>query len=167
MPASWRMMTVATLVAAVACVGLVPGVHAQAPNATIGKWKLNVEKSPDLLPTESQIVFRTFEDRGGGLVLATVEGLNQAGEATFSQYAVKHDGQYYPYQTRGAQTANSIAYMPTDNPRHYEWFIKVDGAQGTYGATTVSDDGMTMTILNHPVRDGRRVPAASVFDRLP
>ena len=144
---SWRTTAVATLIAAVACVGLVPGVLAQAPNATIGKWKLNVEKSPGRSPTASQIQFRTFEDRGGGLILATVEGINQAGDPTrFRQYAVKHDGQYYPDQAHGRETFNTIMYMKTDNPRHYEWFVKVDGNLTNSGTTTVSEDGQTMTI---------------------
>ena len=115
--------------------------------ATIGKWKLNVEKSPGRSPTASQIQFRTFEDRGGGLILATVEGINQAGDPTrFRQYAVKHDGQYYPDQAHGRETFNTIMYMKTDNPRHYEWFVKVDGNLTNSGTTTVSEDGQTMTI---------------------
>ena len=75
MSVSWRTTAVAALIAAVGCVGLVPGVLAQAPNATIGTWKLNVEKSPGRSATASTFVIRTFEDRGGGLVLATVEGV--------------------------------------------------------------------------------------------
>ena len=147
MSTSWRNTAVTALIAAVACVGLVPSVLAQAPNATIGKWKLNVEKSVGRSPTATQISFRTFEDRGGGLILATVEGINQEGNPTrFRQYAVKHDGQYYPDQAHGRETFNTIMYMKTDNPRHYEWFIKVDGVLRNSGTTTVSEDGQTMTI---------------------
>ena len=146
MSTSWRNTAVATLIAAIACVGLVPGVLAQAPNATIGTWKLNVEKSGGDLATAPRILIRTFEDRGNGLILATQEGLTQEGEPMLRQYAVKHDGKYYPDISRGRTTYNTIAYMTTNNPRHYEWSIKVDGEIRNSGTTTVSDDGQTMTI---------------------
>ena len=106
--------------------------------------------------------FRTHEDRGGGLIHNTVEGFNQAGEPVFRQYAVKHDGLYYPDQARGRQTFNTIMYMPTDDPRRYEWFIKVDGVLSNSGWTTVSEDGQTMTIKgNAPDAVGQ------VWDRVP
>ena len=155
---SWRTTAVATLIAAVACVGLVHGVLAQAPNATIGTWKLNVEKTPGAAVGTFQV--RTFEDMGGGLIRATVEGINPAGDSTFRQYAVKHDGQYYPDQARGRQTFNRLAYMPTDNPRRYQWSVKVDGIITNSGWTTVSDDGQTMTIQSNATD-----AVAQVWDR--
>ena len=126
---------------------------------------MNVEKSENRSSNASPYVIRTFEDRGDGLILGTVHSFNQEGEATFSQYAVKHDGRYYPYQTRGAQNVSSIAYMPTDDPRHYEWCIRVEGIPTNCGTTSVSDDLMTMTIRNNVIEDGQPLTVVSVYDR--
>ena len=158
------------LMVAIACGGFASdalGQTAMTANPTIGKWKLDVPKSKNLSPTASTNVTRTFEDRGGGVVLATVEAFGTASEQGFSQYAVKYDGKYYPYQTRGSATANSIAYMPTDNPYHYEWYIKVDGVPSNRGETTISADGKTLTITNYTTVDDKPLTVVSVFDRVP
>ena len=97
-----------------------------------------------------------------------MEAFGAASEQGFSQYAVKYDGKYYPpYQTRGAATASSIAYLPTDNPYHYEWYIKVDGVPSNRGETTVSADGKTLTITNYTTVDDKPITVVSVFDRVP
>ena len=63
---------------------------------------------------------------------------------------------------RGRTTFNTIAYMPTNDPRYYEWAIKVDGVLSNTGITTVSTDGKTMTIKGNAPD---AVP--SIWDRLP
>jgi len=63
---------------------------------------------------------------------------------------------------RGRQTFNTIMYMPTDDPRYYQWFIKADGVLVNSGITTVSEDGQVMTI-----KSSAPDAVGSLWDRVP
>jgi hypothetical protein len=137
-PAAMTFGTVLTLVVSVM------SLSAQERDPRIGTWKLNVAKSeydPGPLP---QSLTRTFEDRGGGVTLLTIEVINAQGNPNFFQVAYKLDGKDYPQATIGAQTVSTISQKLVDADT-VEMIVKTGGKVTLTGTQTVSKDGKTMT----------------------
>src|SRR5215467_1024371 len=84
----------------------VMSLSAQERDPRIGTWKLNVAQSTFDSGPPPQSTTRTYEDRGGGVTLTTVEGINAQGNLMFLQVAYKPDGKDYPVATIGAQTVS-------------------------------------------------------------
>src|SRR5215468_6544780 len=84
----------------------VMSLSAQERDPRIGTWKLNVAQSTYDPGPPPQSVTRTYEDRGGGVTLFTIEGINAQGNPIFAQVAYKLDGKDYPEATLGVQTAS-------------------------------------------------------------
>src|SRR5215468_3724665 len=84
----------------------VMSLSAQEKDPRIGTWKLNVAQSTFDPGPSPQSLTRTFEDRGGGVTLLTLEGINAQGNPIFVQAAYKLDGKDYPLATLGVQTVS-------------------------------------------------------------
>src|ERR1700757_1611945 len=84
----------------------VMSLSAQERDPRIGVWKLNVAQSTFDPGPPPQSTTRTFEDRGGGVTLLTVEGINAQGKPIFQQIVYKYDGKDYPIATLGVQTVS-------------------------------------------------------------
>jgi len=72
------------------------GLSAQTnDDASIGKWTLNIAKSTATGPAPKRQM-RTYEDRGGGVVVLTLEGIDAQGKPIFNAFTFKYDGKEYP-----------------------------------------------------------------------
>jgi hypothetical protein len=94
-----------------------------------------------------QSVTRTYEDRGGGVTLFTVEGINAPGNPIFGQVAYRLDGKDYPLATLGVQTVSdhrTDAFKLVD-AYTVEFIDKRGGKVVATGTQTVSKDGKTLT----------------------
>jgi hypothetical protein len=137
------------LLVAAGSAGVVPGAARRDLTATsIGAWK-------GVSPDGHVQTLVTYEDRGQGLVVATIRNPDEAGNLVVSiYYAFKLDGKEYPLSARDQQGIGSIVHrVAGDDTLEYE--IKVDGKVTTRGARTFSRDGHTMTLIS---RDGTRAP---------
>jgi hypothetical protein len=165
MQARWRQL----LFAAVAASWGTVIVSAQSPpvSPALGKWKMNMEKSkfePGPAPKSQE---RTYEDWGGGVIHATFVGTDAQDKPTFSEYAARYDGKYYPRVNRGSPTACTIALKKVDaDGATVEFFQKEDGKPSINGTRTLSADRKVMTITyNGTDAKGQPMSAVMVFER--
>ena len=146
-------------------VGASAGPSAQTSDPSIGAWKLNLSKSkyePGPLPKS---LTRMDEDRGGGVKVVTVQGVDAQGNPTWTQFAHKYDGKDYPYLVRGGQTAGSISVKAV-NANTVEITIKEDGKVVATATRTVSADGKTMTrIAKGTNAQGQAYTNVMVYER--
>jgi len=129
-------------------------------------WELKVEKSmfdPGPAPTSSTVV---VEDRGDGMLLRTVEGINAQGDRTFEQIAFKRDGKEYPTVDLGAEVPRSASVKLVDAYTE-EVFPKVDGKASPITITAaISEDGKTMTVTYKGTNaQGQAVDTVRVYER--
>jgi hypothetical protein len=122
----------------------VMSLSAQERDPRIGTWKLNVAQSTYDPGPPPQSLTRTYEDRGGGVMLTTVEGINAQGNPIFQQAAYKFDGKDYPLAEIGAQTVRTVSYKLVD-AYTVEIIVKTGGKVTVTLTQTVSKDGKTMT----------------------
>jgi hypothetical protein len=128
---------------AVALIVFLATPSAQAPDPLIGTWKLNVAKSTfPGPPFKSEI--RTYEDRGEGIVVITVDVVDAQGTRSYNVVAVKFDGKDYPVLSRDAETTTTIGYKRIDKYT-LEYVAKQNGKVVTATSSTLSRDGKTMT----------------------
>ena len=78
------------------------------------------------------------------MVHATFEGVDAAGNPTFTQYAAKHDGKEYPWLLRGADGAGTITLTRVD-AYSSTWVVRVDGVVTARGESAITRDGQTYT----------------------
>ena len=116
-------------------------VSAQASDARIGTWKLNVEKSKYSPGPAPKNETGKIEASGQG-EKATTEGVNAAGTPIMVQYTANFDGKDYPLT--GSQNADTVLLKRLD-ARTTERTNK-KGEQVVLTVTqVVSQDGKTMT----------------------
>ena len=154
--------SVAALVAVV--VLLVPAV-AQAQDAWIGTWKLNLAKSkydPANLAPKSQTIKQ--EAVAGGGTKSTVDLVDAQGKALRQEYTTMFDGK--PSEVKGAPDANTVrVYKRIDN-RTYEYVQTVGGKPTTTVRTVVSADGKSRTVTTTGKNaQGQTVHNVAFFDR--
>jgi hypothetical protein len=140
-------------------------VSTQPPELVVGKWKLNLAKSTydPGPPPKSDI--RTFEDRGGGVIVVTLEIVDAQGKTGFTQIAARYDGRDYPIATAGAPKVGTIAYTRIDQFR-VDYVDKMDGKVTSKTVRTISKDGKTMTQeTTGTTAQGRPLHNVLVFDR--
>jgi hypothetical protein len=146
-----RVLTVGLFVVAVLTLTLA----AQAKDPRIGVWKLNVAKSTFPNGNPPQSIIRSYEDRGGGLILYRHEVIDAQGNQSVLYTTCKLDGMDYPQATQNASVTIALRIIDAYT---VEAVNKLDG-KVTGGATqTVSKDGKTLTIKN---KDG----VIQVFER--
>jgi hypothetical protein len=135
----------------ISCAVLATGAaeaHTQDVALLVGEWRFNLQASRcarNLCPREET---RTFEDAGGGYVLATHSGINSSGGSTFSSYRARHDGSQYSFVRVGPGVAwrpETISFTPVD-ARTSEWTMYNNGRMTSEGMSTVSEDGQTYTV---------------------
>lgn len=125
--------------------GLVPtDARAQEANRIAGTFVLNRAASMFGPDGGARRMVRTYEDRGDGLVHATFEGVDAAGNLTFTQYVARHDGKEYPWLLRGAEGAGTIALTRVD-AYSSTWVVRVDGEVTARGESAITRDGQTYT----------------------
>lgn len=121
---------------------------AQDKDILVGTWKLNLEKSkfdPPPPGPQPQSVLRTFEDRGGGVLVATTETVTADGKKELVVVPFKRDGKPYPIATdSGSRTLIMMAFKKVDAHNNTHTTI-VNGKVVQDGTETISADGKVYT----------------------
>jgi len=141
------------------------GPNPLAGNPSLGKWKLNVEKSKFEPGPAFKSEMRVYDDWGGGLIHAVFEGVDPQDKPTYREFVARLDGKDYPWARRGASTAWTIALKPV-NKQTFDFTAKEDGKVSYTGTHSVSADGKVMTIIFKGTNaQGQPVGATMVYDR--
>jgi hypothetical protein len=133
----------------------------------IGVWKVNPEKSVYEAGRAPQSFVRSYEDRGGGTILLTVENVSSSGATSRLFVVYKRDGKPYPEARTGARAVRMVTVRAVDN--NTEEFVVSDGQTATEpGANTlsVSRDRKTLTqTMKGIAPDGRPYTNIIVYDK--
>jgi hypothetical protein len=130
----------------------------------IGVWKVNPDKSTYEAGRPPRSFVRSYEDRGGGTILLTVDSVSAAGASARLFVVYKRDGKPYPESTTGARTVRMIAVRAVDN---FTEEVAIVGAAAD-GANTlvVSRDRKTLTqIMKGLTPDGRPYTNIVVYEK--
>ena len=130
----------------------------------IGVWKVNPDKSTYEAGRPPRSFTRTYEDRGGGTILLTVDSVSAAGAAARVLVVYKRDNKPYPESTTGARSLRMIAVRAVDNFTE-EVAIVGAAADGT-NTLMVSRDRKTLTqIMKGVTPDGRPYTNIVVYEK--
>jgi len=145
---------------------LAGSVWAQPSDPFIGTWRLNPEKSVYESGQPPQSFSRTYEDRGGGVILLTVEGFNAQGLVSRVQLVYKRDGRPYPEASTGARALRHVTVRAVDRFTE-ELSFALDGRPlETLNIITVSKDGRTMTQrVTGVTAQGQRYANTAIYDK--
>jgi hypothetical protein len=135
---------------------------AQAPEAWLGTWKLNVEKSKfSPGPPPKSMIVKSAAAAGGGFTY-TSDMVAADGKTTHVEYFSKPDGKDYPMKTA---TTDAIWLKKIDDYTN-QFATKMGGKVVATGRTVYSRDGklrtQTWTVTN---AQGDKVESTAVFDR--
>ena len=159
----WR----AVVLGGVVTLGVVLGagivsVSAQASDASIGTWRLNVAKSKFSPGPAPQSLTVKVEASGQGEKV-TVEGVNAAGTPTMAQYTANFDGKDYPLT--GSQNVDKVSLKRIDARTMERTHKKGDTVVQTL-TRVVSQDGKTMTVtIKGTNAQGQAVDDVRVFEK--
>ena len=138
----WRAVVLGVVVTLGVVLGAgVVSVSAQASDARIGTWKLNVAKSkysPGPAPQSNTLKI----EASGQEEKVTTEGVNATGTPTMTQYTANFDGKDYPLT--GSQNADKVSLKRIDARTTERTDKKGDKVVLTL-TQVVSQDGKTMT----------------------
>lgn len=153
------------------CLALSTLATAQTIDPFVGTWKIVPEKSTYENGQPPRNFTRTYEDRGGGVLLMTIETVNNQGVARRSYVAFKRDGKPYPEGAVGATAVRMSATTAVDSHTDEVVFF-TDGVRvetGTIRTTmTVSKDGKSLTQKMYILgQDGRQVTNTAVYEKQP
>jgi hypothetical protein len=136
---------------------------AQAPQSTLGTWKLNVAKStysPGPAPRTQTTRIETAPGNGAKF---TVDGIDATGKATHQEYVTMFDGK--DAAVKGAVAPTMRAYSRLDD-HGYQYVERVNGKVTTTTRSTISADGKTRTNVGTGTgADGKPVNNTTVYDR--
>jgi hypothetical protein len=137
-----------------------------AAEHSVGTWKLNPAKSKyDPGPPPPAVTARTFEDRGGGVWVATTNSV-PPGPTPVINTAFKTDGKDYPLWIKGATAFQVISFHKV-GPRSWQYIVKTDGKPATNKAVeTFSADGKTYTVeVTGTNAQGKAIHNVEIWDR--
>jgi hypothetical protein len=158
MKLAMRVAVVAFALVAYSLVGA-----AQAPQSTLGTWKLNVAKSkysPGPAPRSQTTRIETVP--GGGAKF-TVDAVDAAGKSTRQEYVTMFDGK--DTEVKGAAAPTTRTYSRIDD-RGYQYVERVNGKVTTTTRSTISADGKTRTNVGTGTgADGKPVNNTTVYGR--
>ena len=137
-------------------------VSAQASNARIGMWKLNVAKSTYNAGQAPRSLTMKIEASGQG-EKSTAEGVNAAGTPMMVQYTANFDGKDYPLT--GSQNSDKVALKRIDARTTERIYKKGETIMVTY-TQVVSQDGKTMTVTGKGTNaQGQAVDNVQVWEK--
>ncbi len=145
----------------VVAVGLTLPAFGQSPNALIGTWKFNPEKSSGNIPFAKSSVL-TFSGEGQNL-RNTAEGIDAQGNPFKVTFIHIYDGK--PHPTTGSPEYDSTAYTRV-NSNNVNLLRFKDGKIAMIGYLTVSPDGKTYTgVAQGITANGYQWHSTLVYDR--
>jgi histidinol dehydrogenase len=140
-------------------------VAAQAQDAWIGTWKLNLAKSkydPANLAPKSQTV--KLEAVAGGGMKGTVDGVDAQGKPSHQEYMTMFDGK--SSEITGAPDANTTRVYKRIDKRTFEYVQSVGGKLTTTARTVIAADGKTRTTTTTGKNaQGQTVNNVALYDR--
>lgn len=158
-----RVPAVVLLVATVLSLPLV--VRAQAPDAWVGTWKLNLAKSkyePANLAPKSQTIKQ--DAAAGGAVKTAVDVVDAQGKTQHQEYMVTFDSKAVAIP--GAADANTTRVYKRIDSRSYEYVQSVAGKPTVTVRTVVSADGKTRTLTTTGRNaQGQTINSVAVYER--
>jgi len=159
----WRAVVLGVVVTLGVVLGAgVVSVSAQASDARIGTWKLNVAKSKYSPGPAPQSGTLKIEAAGQGEKVTT-EGVNAAGTATGIQYTANYDGKDNPLT--GSQNADKVSLKRID-ARTIERTDKKGDKVVLTQTQVISPDGKTMTVtVKGTNAQGQAVENVVVWDK--
>lgn len=136
---------------------------AQAADAWLGTWKLNVAKSsynPGPAPRSGT---SRFAMASGGMVKVTSDGVDASGRATHNEIVTMFDGK--PTELKGTEPPVTLAFSRIDD-RRYELVTRVNGKVAATSLGSIAADGKTRTVVTRSMTaDGQWVTSTAVYDR--
>ncbi|HEY7096951.1 MAG TPA: hypothetical protein VH437_09515 [Terriglobales bacterium] len=126
----------------------------------MGTWKLNEAKSKFApgMPKNSTVIYATE----GVDMKVTVDGTDNAGNATHNEWTGKFDGKDYP--VTGDPTSDSRAYK-RKGIHELDFTAKKGMTVTTSGRIVVSDDGKTRTVTSRGTDShGKKFKGTAVYD---
>ena len=140
-------------------------VAAQAQDAWVGTWKLNLAKSkydPANLTPKSQTIRQ--EAVAGGGMKAAVETVDAQGKSLHQDVMTMFDGK--SVDIKGAPDANTTRVYKRIDSRTYDYVQSVSGKTTVTSRTVVSADGKTRTSTTTGKNtEGQTVHNVAVYDR--
>jgi hypothetical protein len=149
-----------------ALVGLaITTIAALGADNSIGKWKLNMEKSkytPAPMPLKSLTITREASD--GGVKVTTI-GDRADGTTINTNYTTKYDGTAATVTGEGV-LYDSISVKQVNANTFTDERKKTGGSYNATGRTVISHDGKTMTITTKGTNaDGKAFTADFVLEK--
>ena len=140
-------------------------VAAQAEDAWVGTWKLNLAKSkyePANLTPKSQTIKQ--EAVAGGGMKAVVDTVDAQGKSLHQDVMTMFDGK--SVDIKGAPDANTTRVYKRIDSRTYDYVQSVSGKTTVSSRTVVSADGKTRTSTTTGKNtEGQAVHNVAVYDR--
>ena len=127
----------------------------------IGTWTLDLSRSVLQGPPPASDV-RTYEEAGHGLIRSTHVTTSAEGIVSKTIYTAREDGKDYPMTDAAGQDAGSIAIVRR-GPLAQSFVTKHDGKINANGTTTLSADGMMLTMVI--ALEGRPTKVVTIFTR--
>ena len=131
-----------------------------AADASLGTWKLNIEKSKFDPGPAFKSETRTYEEQPLG-IRVTIRTLDADGKSVVSEYPVNYDGKFYPVEGTGGP-ADAIA-MTRINDHTAESTLMHGTTVVAKARRVVSDDGRTMRITYKGADPAGRVVDYTLF----
>ena len=136
---------------------------AQAADAWLGTWKLNVAKSsynPGPAPRSGTSRFEMASD---GRVKVISDGVDAAGRSTHNEIVTLFDGK--PIELKGTDPPVTLAFSRIDD-RRYELVARVNGKVAATSSGSIAADGKTRTLVTRSIAaNGQWVTSTAVYDR--
>jgi len=163
MHSRWCALTLGVVLALGVVLGTdIVNLSAQASDARIGTWKLNVAKSKYSPGPAPQSLTVKVEPSGQG-EKATAEFVNADGTRTTTQYTANFDGKDSPLT--GSRIADTVSLKRIDARTTERTDKKGDKVAQTL-RRVVSQDGKTMTVTTKGTNaQGQAVNNVVVFDK--
>jgi len=132
-----------------------------AEDPQLGTWKLNEAKSKigAGMPHNNTVVY----EAAGDSIKVTIDGTDQGGKPTHSEWTGKADGKDYP--VTGDSTSDTRSYKRI-NEHTLAFAGKKEGKVTISGQVAISADGKTRTVtVNTTDPTGKKVKGTAVYDK--
>ncbi len=145
----------------IVAIGMTLPAFGQSPNALIGTWKFNPEKSSGTFPLARSMML-TFTGEGQNL-RNTAEGVDAQGNTVKITFLHIYDGK--PHPTTGNPNYDSTAYTRVDSNNVNIVRFK-EGRIAEIAYITVSQDGKTYTAPAQGITaNGQQYHSILVYDK--
>jgi hypothetical protein len=120
----------------------VAAVTLMAADPSLGRWKINLDKS-QYSPGPAPKSGVTTITKDGDWIIVKNDGVDAEGKKVAGRIRLKRDGKEHPYETPDGHRGTISSKIIDDN--HYETVTKLDGGGETTMSVVISPDGKTRT----------------------